>query len=172
MGEKFSSKSHDFSKVSSATMRCQWIKASDWLRCLVTWLWSEIWLKCTLQCRVHPCTWHENFFRNENWTIIKEVTGFQRSVIFRLLISTEVAWKCWKSVSTWKPHGVYMVTMLCPHGNHMFSMWKPCGFHVKTMWFPCENHILSRWTLHGFHIDTLWFPCGHNMVITWTPHGF
>ena len=35
----------------------------------------------------------QNFSRIENWTIIKEVTGFQRLAIFQLLLATEVMWK-------------------------------------------------------------------------------
>ena len=75
-------------------------------------------------------------------------------------------------VFAWEPCGVHVVTMLCPHSNHMVSMLKPCGVHIDTISFACRHHMIPRCKLHGLHVDNMWFSCGHNVVFTWTPCGF
>ena len=69
-------------------------------------------------------------------------------------------------VYIWKPCGVHLKTICCPHCNHIVLTWKPHVIHVETTWKPCGFYMKTMWFLHENHMVSMtFFECSLKLAI-------
>ena len=125
-------------------------------------MWTPLWFPCG-----HPCGFHldTNMVSHEKckWVCHIESTCF------------------WLGNHHLKPcehllgrrRSVHVVTMLCPHENHMeVHVDTTCflhGYHVVSMiWY----HMVSTWKPHDFNVEAdVAIHMSNQVVFTWKPHG-